>query len=142
MINVIFKPKTNRSANYLPEEPHYVTTSLVSWRVALRTTGIWSPPTDVYETEDKYLVRMEIAGMNENDFSLRLEQNRLVINGTRAETQEPRAYHRMEIHFGEFSTEIELPGPINFEKVEAEYHQGFLRVILPKAQPHQTTLDH
>lgn len=139
MINVIFKPKTNRPVNYLPEEPHYLTASLVSWRVSLRTTGVWSPPTDVYETDEKFIVRIEIAGMDEKDFSIRLEHNTLVINGSRSDVPEPRAFHRMEIHFGEFSTEVELPTAIDHEKVEAEYHQGFLRVTLPKARPEQPT---
>jgi HSP20 family protein len=66
-----------------------------------------------------------------------LEQNHLVISGIRQDTPETRAFHRMEIHFGEFSTEIEIPSPIDVEKVTAEYQQGFLRVTLPKAQPRQ-----
>ena len=135
MINVKFQHRSSRPASNLPEEPHYVTSSLVSWRVALRTSGVWSPPTDVYETEDRFIVRMEIAGMEEENFNVRLEQNRLVINGTRLDNPEQRAFHQMEIHFGEFSSEIELPVPINIDLVEAEYHQGFLRVTLPKSQP-------
>jgi HSP20 family protein len=137
MISVIFKSKTSRSANYLPEEPQYLTPNMVNWRMSLRTTGVWSPPSDVYETEDKFLVRIEIAGMEEKNFTVRLEQNHLVISGIRQDTPETRAFHRMEIHFGDFSTEIEIPSPIDVEKVTAEYQQGFLRVTLPKAQPRQ-----
>jgi HSP20 family protein len=140
MISVRFQHRSSRPTSHLPEEPHYLTSGLVSWRVALRTSGVWSPPTDVYESEDKFIVRMEIAGMEEDSFNVRLEQNRLIISGTRLDTPEQRAFHQMEIHFGEFSTEIELPVPINNETVEAEYHQGFLRVTLPKTQPKNLTV--
>jgi HSP20 family protein len=140
MISVIFKSKTSRSAGFLPEEPQYITPNLGSWRMSLRTTGVWSPPSDVYETEDKFVVRVEIAGVEEKDFIVRLEQNHLVISGIRHDTPETRAFHRMEIHFGEFSTEIELPSPIDADKVTAEYQQGFLRVTLPKLQPRQLTI--
>jgi HSP20 family molecular chaperone IbpA len=43
-----------------------------------------------------------------------------------------RAYHQMEIHFGEFRTEVELPLGVDDSRVDAEYSEGLLRVILPK----------
>jgi HSP20 family protein len=83
---------------------------------------------------------MEIAGMEEKNFDVRLEQNRLIISGSRLDIPEQRAFHQMEIHFGEFSTEIELPAPVNNDMVVAEYHQGFLRVTMPKSQPKNLTI--
>ena len=44
----------------------------VSWQVQ---SSIWSPPTDVYETDDAYAVRVEIAGMREDDFEVVVENN-------------------------------------------------------------------
>jgi HSP20 family molecular chaperone IbpA len=41
----------------------------------------------------------------------------------------------MEIRFGEFTTEVELPGPVLSEGIEAIYQNGFLRLVLPKASP-------
>jgi HSP20 family protein len=60
-----------------------------------------------------------------------------LINGTRIDNEERKAFHQMEIHFGEFNVIVELPPSINIEKVEAYYQDGFLKVILPKATPHQ-----
>ena len=104
------------------------------WRSVSRL-HVWRPPTDVYETEDAIIIRVEVAGMRESDFTISLVERSLIIHGIRQDTPERRAYHQMEIPFGEFSTEIELPFMINPDKVEAIYRDGFLRISLPIAQP-------
>ncbi len=96
---------------------------------------IWRPPTDVYETEMAVVVRVEIAGMQEEGFSISLANRLLSIRGIRQEIPERRAYHQMEIFFGEFATEIELPGPVIADEVTAVYSDGFLRLEFPKEQP-------
>jgi HSP20 family protein len=101
----------------------------VSWQVR---ASVWSPPTDVYETEKAYVARVEIAGMREDDFEVTLENNTLLVSGSRPDYMERRAYQQMEIRFGKFSTAVSLPGPVNMELAHAEYKDGFLTVILPK----------
>ena len=103
------------------------------WRLVNRPR-LWRPPTDFYETEEAYVVRVEAAGMKESDFNLALHERQLFISGTRADQNERRAYHQMEIPFGEFAIEIELPGAVNTDQVSASYRDGFLKVHLPKAQ--------
>jgi HSP20 family protein len=93
---------------------------------------LWRPPTDVYEIEEAIVIRVEIAGMQEEDFSISLAERLLTIRGVRPDIQEKRAYHQMEIFFGEFLCEVELLSPVDAEAVTAEYQAGFLRVILPK----------
>lgn len=95
----------------------------------------WRPPTDVYETDEALVVRVEIAGMEEKDFTISLTDRLLTIRGVRQEASERRAYHQMEIFFGEFVSEIELPCAVQPENVNAEYQFGFLRLELPKEQP-------
>jgi HSP20 family protein len=95
----------------------------------------WSPPTDVYETETNFVVRVEAAGMREEDFTINVEDNFMVISGVRSESPEWRAYRQMEIRFGEFSTAIELPLGVDVSKADADYKDGFLNVILPKLKP-------
>ncbi len=103
----------------------------IGWQVRLHSYS-WSPPTDVYETEDAYVVRVEVAGMSRSDFSINIDKDHLVISGIRSETLERRAYHQMEIRFGEFSTAVEVPPDADIAKTEAEYSDGFLTVTLPK----------
>jgi len=110
----------------------------VSWQVQ---SSIWSPPTDVYETDDAYAVRVEIAGMREDDFEVVVENNTLLISGNRPDIPERRAYHQMEIRFGKFATAIGLPGPVDIDHAVAQYADGFLTITLPKSKPNQIKVE-
>jgi HSP20 family protein len=110
----------------------------VSWQVR---AGVWSPPTDVYETEDAYTVRVEIAGMRDGDFEVSMENGTLLISGYRSDVPERRAYHQMEIRFGKFATAVELPLAVDVEHASAEYSDGFLIVMLPKLKPNQVKVE-
>ena len=103
----------------------------VGWQVM---QSIWSPPTDVYETEKEYVVRVEIAGMRESDFEVTFENGFLFINGVRPDISERRAYHQMEIRFGKFSITLAVPGPVDLDHSEAQYKDGFMTVVLLKAK--------
>ncbi len=110
----------------------------VSWQVR---SNIWSPPTDAYETEEAYIVRMEIAGMREEDFEVTIENDTLLISGSRSDLPERRAYHQMEIRFGKFATAVSVPEPVNVDGAQAEYKDGFLTITLPKAKPNQIKVE-
>jgi len=110
----------------------------VSWQIR---PNVWSPPTDAYETEDAFIVRMEIAGMREEDFEVTLENDTLLIMGARSDSPERRAYHQMEIRFGKFATAVGLPGPVNIDESLAEYKDGFLTISLPKSKPNQIKVE-
>ncbi|MBI2330966.1 MAG: Hsp20/alpha crystallin family protein [Chloroflexi bacterium] len=101
----------------------------VSWQVK---SGIWDPPTDVYETEDAYIVRMEIAGMREENFDVLVQNDTLYIMGFRPHFPARHAYHQMEIRSGKFTTVIKLPGSVEVDDALAEYQDGFLTITLPK----------
>jgi HSP20 family protein len=130
MITVALKPSQRRNVP-VPDKSDYM---IVNWRTSSHPHA-WRPPTDVYEREDTIMVRVEIAGMNETDFIINLDQNILTVRGVRPDISERRAYHQMEINFGEFFTAVEIPLPVDVEHVKAEYQNGFLWVILPKSQP-------
>ena len=106
--------------------------------VVFKHTRDWQPPTDVYETADGGLViQVEIAGMREDAFSLALGERKLVIRGVRQDPVSKRAYHQMEIRYGEFRTEVYLPWAVDSEKVEAVYEDGFLCISLPRMPAHR-----
>jgi HSP20 family protein len=88
----------------------------------------------MYETDNEYVVRVEIAGMQEEDFEIYLENNLVFIRGNRTDKPERRAYQQMEIRFGKFETAVGVPGPIDAEAARADYSGGFLTVTLPKAK--------
>jgi HSP20 family protein len=95
----------------------------------------WHPPTDLYETEDGYTIRLEIAGMNVEDFFIQYDQNLLVISGRRPMTNQKCAYHRMEIPTGEFISSVELPANVDINAAAAEYENGFLTIQIPRKLP-------
>jgi HSP20 family protein len=103
----------------------------LGWQVS---TPIWSPPTDLYETEKEYVVSVEVAGMRDGDFEVLFDGGMLFIEGLRPDVTKRRAYHQMEIHFGKFSTAVGVPGPIDLDNAQAEYKDGFLTVRMPKAR--------
>jgi HSP20 family molecular chaperone IbpA len=102
-----------------------------------RQQKAWRPPTDVYETDDCVVVKVEIAGMAEEDFAVSLDGRRLVISGVRRDPAAKLGYQQMEILYGHFETDVHLSRAIEEDKIEATYRNGFLGVRLPKAKPRQ-----
>lgn len=110
-------------------ETHRESYTSITWHVR---PNIWRPPTDVYENDENVVVKMEIAGMRDEDLEVVMQDNLLLISGNRSDSQERKAYHQMEIPFGKFSTGIELPVRVDTDMATAEYKDGFLTIVLPK----------
>jgi HSP20 family protein len=106
----------------------------IGWQVSIHSYA-WTPPTDVFETEASFVIRLEVAGMRQSDFSIDIEDNFLIISGIRSEFPEHRTYQQMEIRFGEFSSAIEVPAGADVTKAQADYEDGFLNVVMPKIKP-------
>ena len=94
---------------------------------------VWRPPTDVYETHDSIVVKVEVAGMAEDDFSITYSDRNLIVGGIRRDPAAKLGYHQMEIPYGEFRTDVYVPEAVDADGIEASYENGFLLVTLPKA---------
>ena len=106
----------------------------ISWQV--RST-LWRPPTDILETDEFFIIKVEIAGMREDAIEVAMENNLLVIRGNRSDIPEQRAYyHQMEIQSGKFEIMVDVPAPVDVEKAGAAYKDGFLTITLPKLITH------
>lgn len=100
----------------------------------------WLPKTDVYETPDELVVRIEVAGMRKDSLhvSLSADDRVLSIKGTRAERsideRQKVRFHQLEVYFGSFERDVLLPPnvPVERDKLSATYRDGFLVVTLPK----------
>lgn len=95
---------------------------------------LWRPPTDVYETDDAVIVKIEIAGMRPDDFQITFADRILTVTGTRQDMDAKLSYHCLEIPYGEFRTEVFLSGTYIAERIEARYTDGFLYIALPKSK--------
>jgi HSP20 family molecular chaperone IbpA len=100
--------------------------------VAVRQQRKWRPPTDVYETEDSVMVKVEVAGMSEQDLAVSLSNRRLTVSGVRHDSSCKVSYQQLEIPYGHFSTEVFLPYAVDQDAIKATYESGFLTVTLPK----------
>ena len=100
----------------------------------------FSPPTDVYETEEAIIVTIEVAGIQVDDLQVSLSEadHLLIVAGRRRSRvleDQIVTVHRLEIPNGAFVVTVALPGPLE-PAVEptAEYDDGFLLITLPKAR--------
>jgi HSP20 family molecular chaperone IbpA len=104
---------------------------------AVPVTSVWRPPTDVYETAEQIIVVMEIAGVAEEDISVTLFSDLLVVDGTRLQPQlleqNMSACHQLGIKYGEFRSEVYVPVTVDHDSVTAEYQNGILRIVLKKS---------
>ncbi len=94
----------------------------------------WTPDVDVYETPTGIAVMAELAGVADEDVSILLFEDALVIEGRRLlPACEPGGtYHVAAIRQGPFRLEVPLPSAIDTERVEVQYERGMLCVRLPK----------
>ena len=103
---------------------------------AVPVASVWRPPTDVYETTDSLIVLLEVAGVSEDNLSVTLFSDLLVIEGTREQPPFFRtgmsACHQLGIKYGEFRSEVYVPIKVDHDTVTAEYKNGLLKIVLKK----------
>lgn len=94
----------------------------------------WVPAIEVFEKEDKFVVKAELSGMKEEDTDVSVVGDTLTIKGERkAETEvKEEDYYCRERSYGSFSRSIAIPANVDATKIEASYEDGVLEVSLPK----------
>jgi len=105
-----------------------------SEKVYLGRSRVWHPPTDVYETDSHVMVKIEVAGVSEDDLVVRLQGRVLTVYGCRDDPSAKLSYQQMEINYGDFRSEVTLPCDVDESGVRADYDRGFLYILLPKLQ--------
>ena len=114
-------------------------------RLASDWDGKWlstefNPACDLSETADAFQVRLDIPGIKPDDITVQVTGDSVRISGERKEEKEEKekTYHRIERRSGSFCESLRLPGGVNEEKVQAEFHDGVLTVTLPKSEATRT----
>jgi HSP20 family protein len=95
------------------------------------------PFVDLAEDENNLIIRVELPGMNPDEFEIVLDEDKLALRGeTRQETLKGEAnYHRVERRYGSFSRTIQLPCRVKQNDVKATYKKGILKIVMPKCPP-------
>ncbi len=108
-------------------------------RLSTHHPDSWTPPIDVYETDDRYIVAAELPGLAREDIELALEASRLTLRGRRADRPSDRNhalhFHQVERGHGAFARTFEFGSKIDVDAVSADLSNGVLTVTLPKAAP-------
>jgi HSP20 family protein len=96
--------------------------------------GKWQPLADVYETDETWVIKLELAGVRKEDFSLSANKGILTIRGTRKDEFEGqrRAYHQAEINYNEFERSFPLPQGTDAGAIKALYKDGLLTITIRK----------
>lgn len=94
------------------------------------------PTIDIEETSNEYKVSAELPGLEKNDIKVSIENNVLTISGEKKAEQEinEENFHRLERNYGKFQRCVELPSLVDRDKIEADYKNGVLYIVLPKAE--------
>lgn len=97
--------------------------------------SIWSPPTDVFETEEGVVVKMELPGVRPEDVSIVLLDDRLIVKGRRDDPDAGRKIHyqQMEIAYGPFAKVVLLRMHFDRDGVRARLKDGYLDLTIPRA---------
>jgi HSP20 family protein len=105
----------------------------------------WNPVVDVYESEDKFVIKAELPGIEKKDIGLDVKGRVLTLSGERRldEDVKQENTHCRERFYGRFERLFTLPRHVDTEKITADYKDGVLRIEIPKpeaAKPKQITV--
>ncbi|HWQ83926.1 MAG TPA: Hsp20/alpha crystallin family protein [Anaerolineales bacterium] len=91
---------------------------------------------DVKESDEAYLVKATLPGIDPQDVEITYNNKTLTIQGElkNEEEHENERYHMRERYSGKFYRQLRLPFPINEEAIEAKYENGILTLTLPKSE--------
>jgi HSP20 family protein len=99
-------------------------------------TGIvWRPPTDAWETEKEFVVRVDASGVRRDDLKVMVSEGELLIRGIRRDAVPPgkKHFYKMEITMGPFERRVPLPRGARFSEIQATYRDGILEVRCQKS---------
>jgi HSP20 family protein len=99
-------------------------------------SGAWTPPVDIYETEDALVLTAMLPGVSKDDVSIEVHNNTLLLRGERkpASAVSDERYYRRECVYGPFQRSFVLPATVDQNQVQATYHDGILELRLPKSE--------
>jgi HSP20 family protein len=114
---------------------------LVTWHDRLRRSAGeasgWTPPVDVYETADHYIIVVELSGLSSTDFDVQATDEQITVKGIRAGDAGDGRFIHVERAHGAFSRSFSFPQRLDVRRITADFRDGLLTVTVPK-QPKPT----
>jgi HSP20 family protein len=94
----------------------------------------WIPSIDIEETDDAYIVDMELPGAKKKDVSIDVSCNEVRVYGEIKQRERTGILRRQTRKVGEFDTRFSLPSDVDPDKIEAELSDGVLTLRAPKLE--------
>lgn len=110
------------------------------------TTGVdWQPDSEVVETQDAFLLSLDVPGVKQSDIEISSEDQQLTIKGNRVRVaQDANKTHFVNRVYGSFAKTYRLPDTVDGENIKARLEDGVLSIALPKqeqAKPRKISVD-
>ena len=99
-----------------------------------------NPSVDLVEKDNKYVLTVELPGLDKDDISISVENGFVTVSGKREEKSEKEEgeYYVKEMRYGSFRRSFRLPKSVLDDKVDATYKNGLLTVVIPMAEGEKT----
>ena len=94
----------------------------------------WSPPVDIEEADDAYIVEAEVPGVKRDDVDIEVVGNELTIRGEIKEKERVGIVRRRTRRTGRFEYHVTLPVAVDSDKIDAKLDDGVLTVRIPKSE--------
>ena len=138
---------TASPARYVTRDPFQVARELMGWDPFFnaRQVSAFVPAFEVKETNEAFVLKADIPGVNEADLDIGVHNNVLTVSGTRQaeERKEGESYALYERQYGSFSRSFALPDTADGERIEAKLEAGVLTLTIWKraeAKPRKIAL--
>ena len=110
------------------------------------TTGGYRVPTDVFHSDERLVIRMDLPGVRPDDVDVTVQENTLIVNGTRSFPDEGREarFMRRGIFYGDFTQRVALGKGLDVERITASSDNGVLELTIPyseEVQPKKIAID-
>ena len=115
---------------------------------ATAVTTTWSPPVDLEESKEAWLVTADLPGVDPSSISITVDQGVLTLKGerdTRTEDSDAGVTHRRERRSGKFVRKFTLPASANGDAITARSRDGVLTISISKqeeAKPVAIEIEH
>lgn len=108
--------------------------SLKNHSSARSLSSDWNPCTDIYQTEDGWIIKVELAGIDAEDIDVSSSNHKLTVRGKRKDSfiEHEWVHLSMEILYSSFKRNIELPENADLQSVNTSYKDGMLIIKVKK----------
>ena len=104
-------------------------------RVGESNFADFMPAVDIEETDTDFIVKADLPDVKKEEIRVNVQEGVLAIEGERKQEKEEkgRRFHKIEREYGRFVRRFALPTEVDAEKVRAEFKDGVLSIVVPKA---------